>query len=153
MAVTLTDLLAGRALPDGRPLDAPGRLPVAVLTMEVQRGAVGDLAVFPQLAEEVASSGMLTAIGRLLGAARRHDVPVVHCTAEFRADRAGSVANCPMLAAVRRYPGHMLAGSPSAALMPELGPEPGDLICSRLHGVSPFAGTALDAMLRNLGAR
>ncbi|HEY5098172.1 MAG TPA: isochorismatase family protein, partial [Acidimicrobiales bacterium] len=33
----------------------------------------------------------------------------------------------------------------------ELGPEPGDLVSNRLHGVSPFTGTALHAWLRNLG--
>jgi nicotinamidase-related amidase len=35
--------------------------------------------------------------------------------------------------------------------VPELGPEPADLVIPRLHGVSPFTATALDQILRNLG--
>jgi biuret amidohydrolase len=34
-----------------------------------------------------------------------------------------------------------------------LGPEPSDLVSTRLHGVSPFSGTSLDTWLRNLGVR
>ncbi len=37
--------------------------------------------------------------------------------------------------------------------MAELGPEPSDLVSTRLHGVSPFTGTSLDTWLRNLGVR
>jgi nicotinamidase-related amidase len=37
--------------------------------------------------------------------------------------------------------------------VPELGPEPGDLVLARLHGLSPFQGTELDSVLRNLGVR
>lgn len=40
-----------------------------------------------------------------------------------------------------------------AEVMPELGPEDGDLVLGRLHGVDPFTGTELDAILRNLGVR
>jgi nicotinamidase-related amidase len=78
-------------------------------------------------------------------------VPVVHCTAEFRADRAGSVVNCSLIAAMVRNPDHLLVGTPAAELVAELGPEPGDLVSARLHGVSPFTGTDLSTWLRNLG--
>ena len=127
----------------------------AVLTMEIQRGVVGDLSSFPQLAE-AAEPGRRgpqhrPAAGR---GPRRRGVPVVHCTAEFRADRAGTTVNCQLVAAwscaipitswrARRPP----RSSPSS------GPEPADLVSSRLHGVSPFTGTALDTWLRNLGVR
>jgi nicotinamidase-related amidase len=42
-------------------------------------------------------------------------------------------------------------GTPAAELIADLGPEPGDLVSARLHGVSPFTGTDLDTWLRNLG--
>jgi nicotinamidase-related amidase len=42
-------------------------------------------------------------------------------------------------------------GSEGATLLPELGPEPTDLVLSRWHGVGPMGGTDLDAVLRNLG--
>ena len=35
--------------------------------------------------------------------------------------------------------------------MPELGPEPTDMVLTRWHGVGPMGGTDLDAVLRNLG--
>ena len=42
-------------------------------------------------------------------------------------------------------------GTPGAEVLPELGPEPSDLILRRWHGVGPMGGTDLDAVLRNLG--
>ena len=45
----------------------------------------------------------------------------------------------------------MVEGSAAVELVDELGPEPGDLISPRYHGISPFSGTSLDAWLRNLG--
>ena len=47
----------------------------------------------------------------------------------------------------------MLAGSPEAELVPQLGPEAGDLVSTRFHGVSPFIGTSVDPWLRSLGVR
>ncbi len=123
----------------------------AVLTMELQRGVVGDLASVPELAAEVAASGVIPATSRLVRAARRSQVRVVHCTAEFRADRAGSAANCPMLAVMMRNPAHLIAGSPEAEVIPELGPDAADLLSPRSHGISPFTATSLDVTLRNLG--
>jgi len=125
----------------------------AVLTMEIQRGVVGDLSSFPQLAEAAQRAGVVPNTARLLAAARSHDVPVVHCTAEFRADRAGTTVNCQLVAAVLRNPAHLLAGTAATEIMAELGPEPSDLVSTRLHGVSPFTGTSLDTWLRNLGVR
>jgi nicotinamidase-related amidase len=125
----------------------------AVLTMEIQRGVVGDLSSFPRLAEAAERVGVVANTARVLDAARVKGIPVVHCTAEFRADRAGSTVNCQLIAAMVRNPDHLLAGTPPAELIAELGPEPGDLVSSRLHGVSPFTGTSLDAWLRSLRVR
>lgn len=125
----------------------------AVLTMEIQRGVVGDLSSFPQLAEAADRVGVVPNTAKVLAAARRLHVPVVHCTAEFRADRSGTTINCQLVAAALRNPDHLLAGTPATELMPGLGPEPGDLVSARLHGVSPFTGTSLDTWLRNLGVR
>ena len=62
----------------------------AVLTMEVQRGVLGDLSMLPELADEVRAGNVLEHIGAVCRAARASGARVVHCTAEFRADRAGS---------------------------------------------------------------
>ena len=123
----------------------------AVLTMEVQRGVVGDLSAFPELAAASTTIGVIRNIARTLAAARSLDIPVIHCLAEFRADRAGSAINCGLIAAMVRNPEQRLAGGASAELVPELGPESGDLISRRLHGVSHFIGTSLDPWLRNRG--
>jgi nicotinamidase-related amidase len=121
--------------------------------MEVQRGVIGDLSSFPQLAEAAQAAGVVPNTARLLRAARSRRVPVVHCTAEFRSDRAGTTVNCQLVAAVLRNPEHLLAGSAAVEIIGELGPEPSDLVSARLHGVSPFTGTSLDTWLRNLGVR
>jgi nicotinamidase-related amidase len=136
---------------DVRALAAPEHS--AVLTMEMQRGVVGDLATIPTLAEAAASTGMVSATARLLAAARHAGARVVHCTAQFRSDRAGSTTNAPLLAAMMRHADHLLVGSDAAQLMPELDPQPGDVISSRVHGLSPFTATSLDITLRNLGVR
>ena len=80
-------------------------------------------------------------------------MPVVHCLAHFREDRAGSVANCRMLAASAKMAeqnGGLLIGSPSAEVIQEFDPQPSDIEIARWHGMSPFMGTSLDQTLRNL---
>lgn len=130
---------------------APGH--TALLTMELQRGIVGDLSTIGPLADAVAAAGTLAATARLADAARTHGVAVVHATVSFRPGRRGAAANAPMLAAAARRPDHLATGSPSAELVPELGPAPDDLRSDRHHGVTPFTGTDLDALLRGLGVR
>jgi nicotinamidase-related amidase len=123
----------------------------AVVTMELQRGVVGDLSSFPALADEVERVGVVRQTARLIGAARVVGVPVVHCTAGFRADRLGSPLNAPLIAALLRRPGHLLEGSSAVELVAGLGAGPSDLVSHRRHGVSPFTGTTLDPTLRSLG--
>jgi nicotinamidase-related amidase len=54
---------------------------------------------------------------------------------------------------VVKNPDQVRQGSPAAELCPELGPEPEDIECRRIHGLTPFTGTELDSILRNLGVR
>lgn len=121
----------------------------AVVTSEVQGGVVGERSALPELA--AAAGPMVEAVARLCRAARAAGVPVVHCTAARRDDGRGSNANARLFAGVRRSPVALLPGSPEASVVPALGPEPSDLVLSRLHGLSPMAGTDLDPVLRNLG--
>jgi len=129
-----------------RELVAPGRC--AVLVMELQRGVVGDLASMPVLAKAVQEAGVITATARVLQRARDAGVRVIHCHAAFRRDRAGTPRNVPLVNGLLRNPDHMLVGEPSVESVPELGPDPRDLVCQRFHGMSPFAATELDAFLR-----
>jgi nicotinamidase-related amidase len=149
MPIDLAELLKGNELVRGR----RSPLPVAALTMELQRGVMGDLASFPQLAEAARGFGVGDHAGQLLATVRRLGIPVVHCTASFRPDRADTIINTPLHSAVLRNEAHLLDGSEAAELIPELDLQISDLIIDRHFGVSPFLGTALDATLRHLGAR
>ncbi|OWY59039.1 isochorismatase, partial [cyanobacterium TDX16] len=121
----------------------------ALVTQEAQQGVIGPEAVLPELAE-AAREQMIPNGGRLAKAARAANVPVVHCVAARREDGQGSNLNTRLFMAMRRLP-PMLPGSPAAQVVPELGPEPSDLVLTRLHGVGPMGGTDLDPILRNLG--
>lgn len=130
----------------------------AVLTVELQRGVVGPGALLPQLADHVADAGTVAAAARVCEAARTAGARVIHCTAEARRDGAGGSVNCAIFAAadkLRRVDGVVPTevGTAGAAVMPELGPDPADIVVPRLHGMTPFVGTALDPILRNLGIR
>jgi nicotinamidase-related amidase len=89
--------------------------------------------------------------GARVSAARAAGVVVVHCIVARRADDRGSNRNARVFVAAARSPTRLVEGSEQARLVPELGPEPSDLILSRMHGLSPMHGTELDAVLRNLG--
>ncbi|MGP0030966.1 MAG: isochorismatase family protein [Acidimicrobiales bacterium] len=125
----------------------------AVVTCEMQRGVIGDLAPTRELADEVAARGVIDTAAALAWAARAQGVRVVHAVVEMRADRAGLSINNPMMAYVTKNPDQVLEGSPYAELVPELGPEPPDIVVRRIHGLTPFTGTELDPILRNLGIR
>lgn len=130
----------------------------AVVTMELQRSVAGDMSALPALREEIAP--VLPAVGRLLTAARAASVPVVHCIAG-PASVPSAPPNYPLAAALaRRRSGAGDAPAPDPAalargleVVEEIGPEPGDIRVVRGHGLSPFTGTELDAVLRRLGAR
>lgn len=124
----------------------------AVLTMELQRGVVGDLATLPDLRDAAESVGMPRNAGRICRAARDAGAKVVHCNAVFRPDRQGSVANCRMLAASMKLAGDTLdVGRPGTENIAELDVRPSDLVVERTHGLTPFVGTELDQLLRNMG--
>jgi nicotinamidase-related amidase len=125
----------------------------AVLTMELQRGVVGDLASMPDLRDVVAADEVVAHTAQLLAAARSVGARVVHCTAVFRPGLAGSPINTPFAAARRENLDKLAIGSPEAALIPELGAEPSDLESTRMHGMAPFIGTNLDPTLRAEGIR
>jgi nicotinamidase-related amidase len=123
----------------------------AVLTMEMQRGIIGDLARLTQLRDETEAAGTVINAARLLDAGRAAGATIVHCTAAFRPDRRGSNSNAPMFQFAAREPDHLVIGTPAAEVMPALGPEDGDLVIDRVHGMTPFTGTSLDFEMRNLG--
>ena len=121
----------------------------AIVTQECQGAVIGPDAGLAQLADE-ARRVALPNITRLLPVARAAGVRVVHCTVQRRPDGLGANHNAKIFA-IGRGEVNIISGTPGAAVLPELGPEPSDLVLSRWHGVGPMGGTDLDAVLRNLG--
>ncbi|HEX4017821.1 MAG TPA: cysteine hydrolase [Frankiaceae bacterium] len=125
----------------------------AVVTVEMQRGVIGDRVGDNTLKAEVDAKGIIPAAQRLVIAARAAGVRVVHATITMRADRAALTINNAMMAMSVKNPHQVLEGSEYGELIPELGPEPPDIVCNRIHGLTPFTGTELDPILRNIGTR
>ncbi len=123
---------------------------VAVVTSEVQRGVLGQDAIFPALAEQARSEGLVERLERLVQSARAVEVPVVHGVAHRRPDGRGASSNARLFAAAAKAPVALVPGTPAAGILPTLYADE-DLVSSRLHGIGPFAGTDLDSLLRNLG--
>jgi biuret amidohydrolase len=121
----------------------------AIVTQEVQGAVMGPNAGLPVLAAE-ARREALPNIARLLPAARAAGVRVVHCTVQRRPDGLGSNHNARLFAGGAKGV-DITPGSEGATLLPEVGPEPADLVLSRWHGLGPMGGTDLDPILRNLG--
>jgi nicotinamidase-related amidase len=132
--------------------ELPDPATTAVVTMELQRGVVGDLASLPDLRDAATARGTLSACGRLVGGARSAGVAVVHAVVTWRADRRGTPLNTPLTRALARRPEQILDGTAAVEPVAELGDCAGDLRSVRHHGLTPFTGTDLDALLRSLGA-
>jgi nicotinamidase-related amidase len=121
----------------------------AVVTQECQGAVMGPNAGLAVLAAE-ARREALPSIVALLPNARAAGVRIVHCLVQRRPDGLGSNHNARLFAGAGRGV-DITPGSEGATLLPELGPEPEDLVLSRWHGIGPMGGTDLDAVLRNLG--
>ena len=127
-----------------------------VITMEVQRGVVGDLSSFPDLQNAAENSGVLSNGPSICAAARGLSIRVLHAVATNRADNAGSITNCRMLAAsqkINQAGAGLIEHTEGAELIPTFGPEPEDILVPRLHGLTPFTSTSLDQIIRNLNAQ
>jgi biuret amidohydrolase len=124
----------------------------AVVTSEIQNGVLGEPSVFPALAE-VARKTMIPATARLVKAARVAGVQVIHCTFSHRPDFKATNTNARLFLNARQSPVRLSRGGATAAVIPEVGAEPDDLVLTRAHGLNPMAGTDLDPVLRNLDLR
>jgi nicotinamidase-related amidase len=123
-----------------------------VVTQECQKGVIGPDAALPQLADAARASTIPNG-ATLLAAARSAGVPVVHCIAERRTDGLGSNHNARLFMGMLKTGVSLTPGTSAVEVIDEFGPEPSDVVLSRLHGVGPMGGTDLDPVLRNLGAR
>ncbi|MFJ9640763.1 cysteine hydrolase [Streptomyces sp. NPDC101178] len=124
-----------------------------LLTVECQQGVVGPDSALPELAAAARSSGALDNIARLVAAAHEGGVQVMHAVAESRPDGRGASRNARLFRAAARLPVQQHTGTTAVRVAAPLQVADEDLVVRRLHGLSPLAGTDVDALLRNLGCR
>jgi nicotinamidase-related amidase len=120
----------------------------AVVTSEIQRGVIGDLSALPELAKQ--GREVIPQIARLVEGARQAGAQVIHCIAERRADNKGMNRNARLFGYMAKAEPKLLPGSPATEVVPEVKLHDSDVVLARLHGLSPFSGTELDFVLRNL---
>jgi len=123
-----------------------------VLTQECQKGVIGDLSALPALAESAHATGLVDTINRLVTVGRAAGCRVVHCLAGTRADRRGASTNAPLFAAAARGPVTLELGTEACELVDGIDQDPGDVVSTRIAGLSPINGTEVPLVLRNLGA-
>jgi len=135
----------------------------AVITIDCQRGHL-DLAVATMPVAPQAAASVVESTARLLRFARARGMSVVHVVSQNRILPKGQPeALCnPFWAAVERsrhaltpdrestISRHNLVGTVQTQLMPELGPEPGDVVVDRKRRLSIYRDTDLDLTLREL---
>ncbi|MFI6644190.1 cysteine hydrolase [Streptomyces sp. NPDC050504] len=124
-----------------------------LLTVECQQGVVGPDSALPELAEQARSSGALSNVARLVAGAHEAGVQVLHAVAERRPDGRGASHNARLFRAAERLPVQQYTGSTAVRVAEPIEVADEDIVVRRLHGLSPLAGTDVDALLRNLGCR
>ncbi|EPH46749.1 cysteine hydrolase [Streptomyces aurantiacus] len=124
-----------------------------LMTVECQQGVVGTESALPELADEARSSGALVNVARLVAAAHLGGVQVLHAVAERRPDGRGANRNARLFRAAERLPVQQLSGTTAVRIAPPIEVAEEDFVVRRLHGLSPIAGTDVDALLRNVGCR
>lgn len=143
MVMTRSERLREQLAPDG----------TVLLTVECQQGVVGPHSALPELAAAARESGALENVARLVQAAHEAGVQVLHAVAERRPDGRGANGNAPLFRAAARLPVQQHTGSAAVRIAEPIAVAEEDLVVRRLHGLSPIAGTDVDALLRNLGCR
>ncbi|MET8954885.1 cysteine hydrolase [Streptomyces sp. NPDC004533] len=124
-----------------------------LMTVECQQGVVGPDSALPELARQARSSGALGNVARLVAAAHKGGVQVIHAIAERRPNGRGANRNARLFHAAERLPVQQLSGSTAVRVAAPIEVTEEDFVVRRLHGLSPLAGTEVDALLRNLGCR
>ena len=143
-AFGLTEDVPGQVLSD---LVAPKH--TALLLQEMQRGILGPQSMLPALVDAGERVGLIDHAVVVVNAARAAGVAVIHCTAENLPGGFGANRNSRLFAGTRDAGVDILHGNESVEPIREVGPEPGDIVLPRYHGLSPLSGSSLDQLLRN----
>jgi nicotinamidase-related amidase len=163
--VAATDSPRAAAGPDPGPAPAPTPAPTprptrtpgpawaprdtALVIQECQRGVIGPDSMLPQLAKAAAPA--VPFIAALAHGARRAGVQVVHSLVTTRADGYAEPRNAPLYRMAARAGRPLLAGTPAAEVLDEIGLGERDLAVTRPGGLGPMYDTGLELLLRRLG--
>lgn len=123
-----------------------------VVLQECQEGVIGPESVLPELAK-AAQEGLIPAVARLTSAARSAGARVIHCLAVSRDDGFGRHRNAPLFLATHRSKNRLVDGTPGVEVARGIEVGPDDLVVKRMQGLTPFANSELDPILRNEGIR
>jgi biuret amidohydrolase len=121
----------------------------ALVIQECQRGVIGPDSLLPHLAKAAAPA--VPFIAALAHGARRAGVPVVHSIVTTRADGYPAPRNAPLYRMAARAGRPLLAGTPAAEVVDEIGLDERDLVLARPGGLGPMYDTGLELLLRRLG--
>jgi nicotinamidase-related amidase len=128
----------------------------AVIVSECQNAVLGAQSPLTGLVAAAQASNMVRELAQLLECARRNKVKIFHCLVARRDDGYGDPLNTPLTNMMARDGGAgsgMAAGSLGAQSIAALAPKDGDIVFTRLHGITAFHETGLDHFLRNSGIR
>lgn len=130
----------------------------AVVTIDMHRGHLDPNEATMPVTPAV-SARVVNAAGRFLQYARECEMPVIHVILTWRpaeayrfnprvdAGRMTLSHQTPSTTALAAGTLHNLVGSIQCELMPEIGPEPGDLVVNSKKTLSIYYGTELDVLL------
>ena len=137
----------GSSLPAGTSPAPPGS--AALVIQECQNGVIGPDSLLPLLA--AAAAPAVPHIARLARGARAAGIPVIHSVATTRADGYAEPRNAPLYRKAARAGRPLLAGTPAAQVIDEIGHDDRDLVVARAGGLGPMYDTGLELLLRRLG--
>jgi nicotinamidase-related amidase len=135
---------------DVAPLINPAH--TVLLLQECQKGVIGSLSALPDMAA-AAQIEVIPNLVRLVGAARRAGVRVIHATAAHQPDMWGANSNARVFQGVLKSPVKLVLGAEAVEVLDEIGVEGDDILFFRQHGLSPMQGTELDSLMRNEGVQ
>jgi len=128
----------------------PGRRP-ALLISECQRGVIEHgMTDFEGLADQVRERGILPRIAALAALFRARGWPVFHLHVAHNPDYSELPITSLIMSRSRKN-GRMRQGTVDVDSVPEVAPEPGDIVHSRPYSLLGFNGTDLDTRLRHRG--
>jgi nicotinamidase-related amidase len=133
------------------PLDVSPHLDpahTAVVNMECQENLLGANSVLPGLARAARANGLLSNLASLFAMARRVGSHIYYCTDERRPDGFGFARNTMV---AMRMTGDTDGSGGHGPVMPEIAPQPQDVVFRREQGLTGFYATGLDPYLRNTG--